>query len=76
MNLNETETGGDESPVVFVESDHSISLRKKSDCFPSIGFRMPQEPPSSSNGWWCSMDSEYAFVGFSYEVSQCEPGIP
>ncbi|KAG7089979.1 hypothetical protein E1B28_011603 [Marasmius oreades] len=43
-----------------------------SNCFPAIGFTMPSSTPSSLTNWWCPMSSEYAFVGFSYEVSQCQ----
>ncbi|KAJ8072061.1 hypothetical protein PM082_015619 [Marasmius tenuissimus] len=43
-----------------------------SNCFPAVGFKMPSKTPSSLNNWWCPMSSEYAFMGFSYEVSQCQ----
>ncbi|KAF9033700.1 hypothetical protein BDZ89DRAFT_947653 [Hymenopellis radicata] len=33
---------------------------------------MPSAMPSSLNGWWCDMSDEYAFVGFSYEVTACQ----
>jgi hypothetical protein len=42
-----------------------------SNCFPSIGFEMPSNIPNSAEGWWCSPATEYAFVGFSYEVTTC-----
>jgi hypothetical protein len=32
---------------------------------------MPSSVPSSTNGWWCSPNTEYAFLGFSYEVTAC-----
>ncbi|KAF9266406.1 hypothetical protein L218DRAFT_66226 [Marasmius fiardii PR-910] len=41
-------------------------------CFPALGFKMPSSTPSSLTNWWCPMSSEYAFVGFSYEVTQCQ----
>lgn len=41
-------------------------------CFPSAGFKMPSDAPSSTDNWWCEADSEYAFMGFSYEITQCE----
>jgi len=59
--------------IIATNSDQALSLRRKeSNCFPAIGFKMPRELPSSLNGWWCDMSNEYAFVGFSYEVSECE----
>ncbi|KAK0212161.1 glycoside hydrolase superfamily [Desarmillaria ectypa] len=33
---------------------------------------MPATPPSTTNNWWCDMSTEYAFVGFSYEVTACQ----
>lgn len=42
------------------------------DCFPAIGFKTPSNVPSSLDGWWCDPATEYAFVGFSYEVTACE----
>ncbi|KAJ3929773.1 MAG: glycoside hydrolase superfamily [Lentinula lateritia] len=33
---------------------------------------MPSTVPSSTDGWWCDMDTEYGFVGFSYEVTACQ----
>ncbi|PBK82234.1 hypothetical protein ARMGADRAFT_946948 [Armillaria gallica] len=32
---------------------------------------MPATPPSTTDNWWCDMNTEYAFVGFSYEVTAC-----
>ena len=42
------------------------------NCFPAIGFKMPTATPASLTNWWCNHDTEYAFVGFSYEVTACE----
>jgi hypothetical protein len=42
------------------------------NCFPALGFKKPSNVPSSVEGWWCDPATEYAFVGFSYEVSECE----
>ncbi|KAJ3516518.1 hypothetical protein NLJ89_g1076 [Agrocybe chaxingu] len=42
------------------------------DCFPALGFTMPTAVPSSTNNWWCNYDTEYAFMGFSYEVTACQ----
>lgn len=33
---------------------------------------MPSGPPSSTDNWWCNPDTEYAFLGFSYEVTACQ----
>ncbi|KAG2129837.1 glycoside hydrolase superfamily [Suillus bovinus] len=50
----------------------ATSTNGGSSCFPSAGFVMPSSVPSSTNGWWCSPNTEYAFLGFSYEVSACQ----
>ncbi|RDB25818.1 hypothetical protein Hypma_006299 [Hypsizygus marmoreus] len=42
------------------------------NCFPAIGFTMPSAVPTSLSNWWCAYDTEYAFVGFSYEVTECQ----
>jgi hypothetical protein len=41
------------------------------NCFPSLSFKTPPHIPSSIDGWWCSATTEYAFLGFSYEVTPC-----
>ncbi|KZP34335.1 glycoside hydrolase family 17 protein [Athelia psychrophila] len=33
---------------------------------------MPSSNPTSLTGWWCNATSEYAFLGFSYEVTDCQ----
>lgn len=43
-----------------------------SSCFPALGFTMPSDVPASTVGWWCDPVNEYAFLGFSYEVSACQ----
>ncbi|KAF9007459.1 glycoside hydrolase superfamily [Cyathus striatus] len=43
-----------------------------SECFPGVGFNMPSSPPGSLNNWWCNPNTEYAFMGFSYEVTSCQ----
>ncbi|KAF7967468.1 hypothetical protein HWV62_34111 [Athelia sp. TMB] len=43
-----------------------------SSCFPGLGFKMPSSTPKSLNNWWCNATSEYAFLGFSYEISACQ----
>jgi hypothetical protein len=42
------------------------------NCFPAVGFKMRNETPTSLTNWWCNTDTEYAFVGFSYDISLCE----
>ena len=39
--------------------------------FPDLGFTMPSLVPSSIEDWW-TKEREYAFLGFSYEVTACE----
>ncbi|KAJ7650866.1 glycoside hydrolase superfamily [Roridomyces roridus] len=33
---------------------------------------MPANTPSSLSNWWCDYSTEYAFVGFSYEITACQ----
>ncbi len=41
-------------------------------CFPALGFQMPILLPwTNAQGWWCDPSTEYAFMGFSYEVTDC-----
>ena len=42
-----------------------------SSCFPALDFKMPGDVPASLDGWWCSKQDEYAFMGFSYDTSSC-----
>jgi hypothetical protein len=48
-----------------------LSLTQPPNCFPAIGFTMPDEVPSTLSNWWCDYSTEYAFMGFSYEVTAC-----
>ncbi|KAF8502307.1 glycoside hydrolase family 17 protein [Russula emetica] len=50
----------------------SVSSKSDANCFPSLGFNTPSNVPSSIDGWWCSATTEYAFLGFSYEVTSCQ----
>ena len=69
------------SPLVqphYLEPTRSVQLnardeiaRTSGDCFPALGFTMPPHVPTTLDGWWCPYDVEYAFVGFSYEVTEC-----
>jgi hypothetical protein len=67
--LGNREGEGDDSSFVTMPT---AALRSTSNCFPGFNFKMPEGPPASLADWWCDRDSEYAFVGFSYEVSACE----
>ncbi|KAI0661200.1 hypothetical protein C8Q70DRAFT_932245 [Cubamyces menziesii] len=42
------------------------------NCFPALGFTKPQTLPADNTNWWCDPATEYAFVGFSYEVTACQ----
>ncbi|TFK71586.1 glycoside hydrolase family 17 protein [Pluteus cervinus] len=33
---------------------------------------MPASVPSKVNGWWCDPKTEYAFIGFGYEITPCQ----
>lgn len=50
---------------------HPAPVSSNLSCFPALGFTMPSLVPDSTDGWWCEPASEYAFVGFSYEVTAC-----
>ena len=41
-------------------------------CFPAVDFKMPNATPTSLTNWWCNTDTEYAFVGFSHDISDCD----
>jgi hypothetical protein len=56
--------------IAAVNSASSVS--QQASCFPSIGFRMPSTVPNNLNNWWCDPATEYAFVGFSYEITACQ----
>ncbi|TFK73289.1 hypothetical protein BDN72DRAFT_762040 [Pluteus cervinus] len=42
------------------------------NCFPALGFTMPSSPPASVANWWCDYSTDYAFLGFSYEITACQ----
>jgi len=52
-------------------SQSKSPARTNASCFPALDFEMPTTVPSSLENWWCDSDTEYAFVGFSYEITQC-----
>lgn len=57
---------GPQRPVI------APSFPQAANCFPSLGFPMPNATPRTLDGWWCDQRDEYAFLGFSYEVTECE----
>ena len=66
---NNTLTSG---PGLVVNNGGSNSSSPGSSCFPALGFQMPSKTPTSLSNWWCNTDTEYAFVGFSYDISPCD----
>jgi len=61
----------DVSPRLEYRADFAAASSPP-NCFPALGFTMPGSVPSSLTNWWCNTNTEYAFMGFSYEVSDCE----
>ena len=57
--------------LVIGASKSELAASANASCFPALGFEMPATVPSSLDGWWCDSSTEYAFVGFSYEITQC-----
>ncbi len=49
-----------------------VPMDTNTPCFPALGFNMPSDVPASTDGWWCNPSDEYAFLGFSYEVTSCK----
>ncbi|KAI0344725.1 glycoside hydrolase family 17 protein [Trametopsis cervina] len=41
-------------------------------CFPALNFDMPTTLPKDNTEWWCNPSTEFAFLGFSYEVTACQ----
>ena len=56
--------------IVQLDPDNRAA-RDPPNCFPALGFAKPSTVPTSLNNWWCAYDTEYAFMGFSYEVTEC-----
>ena len=48
------------------------TIHATGNCFPALGFQMPSQTPNHLNQWWCDDTTEYAFMGFSYEVTACK----
>ena len=40
-------------------------------CYPALNFQKPLLLPPTNENWWCDPSTEYAFLGFSYEVTAC-----
>ena len=60
------------APVLdsVIAADDSI---KVGSCFPALDFKMPASlPKNNTHNWWCDPSTEYAFLGFSYEVTACK----
>jgi hypothetical protein len=59
----------------LLRPSHDFKIRADSsssgNCFPSVGFKIPDDAPESPTDWWCDPSTEYAFMGFSYEVTPC-----
>lgn len=53
--------------AVLIKPSHQVGA----SCFPAIGFQMPSAVPQDNTNWWCNPNTEYAFLGFSYEVTEC-----
>lgn len=64
----------DHTLAIGTSGPESIISVANASCFPAIGFKMPATTPTSLDGWWCNSSTEYAFVGFSYEITQCPFG--
>ncbi|KAF5354952.1 hypothetical protein D9756_005421 [Leucocoprinus leucothites] len=61
-------------PVGELAIHKKPASKSAGDCFPALGFTMPSElpPESDFSSWWCDPADEYAFLGFSYEVTECQ----
>ncbi|KAI9509735.1 glycoside hydrolase superfamily [Russula earlei] len=60
------------TPAVPASTYLPTTNNPSSSCFPAIGFKKPSHVPNSIEGWWCDPSTEYAFVGFSYEITACQ----
>ena len=74
---------GQECPVLMFNntlmigsSQPELAASANPSCFPALGFEVPATLPSSLDGWWCDSGTEYAFMGFSYEITQCAFYLP
>lgn len=72
-NTTSTASSAKASPTTVSTTSNSTSSGNSTGLkFPQLGFKMPSEVPSTLDGWWADPSEEYAFVGFSYEISACE----
>ncbi|KAH9002064.1 glycoside hydrolase family 17 protein [Lactarius hatsudake] len=69
---NDIRSGHRRSKRVSRRSCQAPANTNTSACFPALGFTTPSDVPASTDGWWCDPVNEYAFLGFSYEVSACQ----
>ena len=61
------------APLLDNIADSQDGLFPGRSCFPALDFKMPVFlPENNTHGWWCDPSTEYAFVGFSYEVTACK----
>ena len=58
--------------AVPVQSDVTIDTSEVKTCFPALNFKMPTTLPKDNTQWWCDPKDEFAFLGFSYEVTACK----
>jgi len=58
--------------TIEIDARRHPAAKSPPNCFPAIGFTMPSSVPKSLTNWWCGPSTEYAFVGFSYEVTECQ----
>ncbi|GAA6059862.1 hypothetical protein JCM10212_007067 [Sporobolomyces blumeae] len=69
-------TSSPSNSSISVDSGNSSSSGGVDDCFPlgSVDFPASGPPSFSRDEWWCSPESLYGFLGFSYplEVSSCD----
>ncbi|KAH9176339.1 glycoside hydrolase superfamily [Lactarius sanguifluus] len=69
---NDVRSGHRRSKGVSRRSCQAPANTNISACFPALGFTTPSDVPASTDGWWCDPVDEYAFLGFSYEVTACQ----
>ncbi|GJE92249.1 glycoside hydrolase family 17 protein [Phanerochaete sordida] len=55
-----------------LDADAPATANWAGTCFPALDFQKPLVMPSDNRNWWCDPSTEYAFVGFSYEVTACQ----
>ncbi|KAH9957906.1 hypothetical protein BC827DRAFT_1261439 [Russula dissimulans] len=58
--------------ALVLASPFSPDSRGQDDNFFNDSVSAPPAVPPSTEGWWCDPSTEYAFVGFSYEVTACQ----